>query len=91
MYYKEFLINVLKGSIFPFMVCPIGTIAKIAKTFSVKELLMYPVCSCLPRINNSNLVRGLLLNTEDLTLTLKFSAVLTVLHFEEKTSMLTNA
>lgn len=68
----------------------IGTIAMIAKTFSVKELLMYPVCSRLPRINNSNLVRGLLLNIEDLTLTLKFSAMLTVLHFEEKTTMLTN-
>lgn len=52
----------LKADIFSFMVCPL--IAKIAKTFSVKELLMYPVCSRLPRINNSNLVRGLLLNIE---------------------------
>lgn len=88
---RKFLINALKGRYFFLYGLSIGTIAKIAKTFSVKELLMYPVCSRLPRINNSNLVRGLLLNSEDLTLTLKFSAVLTALHFEEKTTMLTNA
>lgn len=41
-----------KADIFFLYGLSIGTIAKIAKTFSVKELLMYPVCSCLPRINN---------------------------------------
>lgn len=77
-----------KADIFFLYGLSIGT---IAKTFSVKELLMYPVCSRLPRTNKSNLVRGLLLNTEGLTLTLKFYAMLTALHFEEKTTMLTNA
>lgn len=65
----------------------IGTIAKIANTFSLKELLMYLVFSRLPRINNSNLVRGLLLNIEDLTLTLKFSTMLMFFHFEGKTTI----
>lgn len=41
-----------KADIFFLYGLSIGTIAKIAKTFSVKELLMYPVCSRLPRTNN---------------------------------------
>lgn len=87
---RKFFINVFKGRYFFFYGLFIGMIVKIVKIFSVKELLMYLVCSCLLRINNSNLVRGLLLNIEGFIFILKFFVVLIVFYFEEKIIMFIN-
>lgn len=80
----------LKADIFSFMVCPLERLQRLQKPLVWKNCWCTRfVVVCQELTIESG--QGLVIKHWSLTLTLKFYAMLTALHFEEKTTMLTNA